>query len=95
MRKSLDMTSTSTGVSLRFRVAAPMVETHDYEFSHGRRPGGMGSWAFSFDRRHPHVEEVWWAEDDRGIRWLSYRDAKRRAIAEGRKRNAEIIYVLG
>lgn len=33
--------------------------THEYEFSHGKKPRGRGGWAFSF-KRNPSMDEIFW-----------------------------------
>jgi hypothetical protein len=35
-----------------------MLSTTDYEFSHGRSPGGRGSWAFEFDAQYFDIERL-------------------------------------
>ena len=37
------------------------VETSEYEFSHGKRPRGRGTWAFTFDtRRYDRIDRQPW-----------------------------------
>lgn len=43
-------------------------DTRDFEFSHGRKPGGEGRWAFS-THRHPTPEQIFWHQGP-------YREAK-------------------
>jgi hypothetical protein len=59
------------------------VETSEYEFSHGKRPCGQGTWAFTFDRRsYVSIDEVWWTP------FVTWSDARRRAVTEARRRGA-------
>ena len=52
------------------------VETSEYEFSHGKRPRGRGTWAFTFDtRRYDRIEEVWWTPL---VTWSDARRLRRR-----------------
>ena len=63
------------------------VETSEYEFSHGKRPRGRGTWAFTFDtRRYDRIEEVWWTP------FVTWSDARRLAVAEARRRGAVIAW---
>jgi len=63
------------------------VSTRDYEFSHGKKPRGFGSWAFAFDGKDD-VGSVWWAPAP-----STYTAAVKAARAEARKRNARDVEV--
>lgn len=58
--------------------------TRNYEFTHGRKPRGFGSWAFTFE----DDETVWWAPAPR-----TFAEAKKAAVAEARKRSARHVTV--
>lgn len=64
------------------------ISTSAYEFSHGRRPRGYGSWAFA-DR--PDVDPL-----DEAIVWVvgTYRDASREARRVARERGVDVLVVL-
>ena len=57
------------------------VSTTEYQFSHGKRPRGEGSWAFFFTDAH-----VFWFTG-------KYADAKRAAVAEAKQRGVQTIKV--
>lgn len=59
------------------------VATERFEWSHGKKPRGTGGWAFQYD-------------DDPKPHFIhgSYADAKRQAMAEGRRRGASRIHAL-
>ena len=59
------------------------VNTRPYEFAHGKKPRGFGSWAFTFD----NDETPWWAPTS------TYGDAIKAARAEAAKRNARDVTV--
>jgi len=61
----------------------PTVHTERFEWSHGKKPRGTGGWAFQYD-------------DDPKPHFIhgSYADAKRQAMAEGRRRGASRIHAL-
>jgi hypothetical protein len=62
------------------------VDTSTYEFSHGKKPRGFGSWAFSFDKKDvPHEEMLW-------VNQSTYGDALKKAKAEAKSRGAAVIY---
>lgn len=61
------------------------VNTRDFEFSHGRKPRGSGSWAFFF-KRDDDVSNAFWAQG-------SYTEAKKAAIAEAKRRGARTVFV--
>ena len=63
------------------------VSTHQYEFSHGRKPRGIGHWAFAFDGQN-NLEQLFWVHPDMTIGGSggTYGQAKRLASAEARKR---------
>lgn len=65
-------------------------DTTDYEFSHGKKPRGIGSWAF-FPNRHMRIEDAVWSPGG-----LSYADAKK-WFTQNQKANAAfhggIVYV--
>jgi len=64
--------------------------THEYELSHGRRPGGRGSWAFYFR----HDAEPWWARrPDGSSGGMLYTEAKKLATAEARRRGLSLVQV--
>lgn len=51
------------------------IDTTEYEFAHGRKPRGTGTWAFFFD-----ADKIpWWMPD------ATYAEAKKAAIKEGRR----------
>jgi hypothetical protein len=58
------------------------VNTNEYEFSHGRKPRGFGSWAFEVKG------DVYWCKSSQ-----TYTDAKREAMAEARRVNAREVKV--
>jgi hypothetical protein len=63
--------------------------TRDYEFSHGRKPRGTGTWAFFFGNRTERpIADAWWAEGT-----VTYGEAKKQAAAEARRRNVSVVYV--
>jgi hypothetical protein len=57
------------------------VSTSAYEFAHGKRPRGEGSWGFFFDGNRD-VSAAWWAP------FGSYSQAKAAAVAEAKRRGA-------
>jgi hypothetical protein len=57
------------------------VNTREYEFAHGRRPSGRGSWAFSFCRNETDTAKLFWVN---GL----YREAKKQAVQEAKRRGA-------
>lgn len=59
--------------------------TTQYEFSHGRKPRGIGYWAFFFNSAG---DEPWFAEGA-----LPYGEAKKLAKAEAERRNVQRVYV--
>ena len=61
------------------------VHTTDFEFAHGRKPRGEGTWAFFFDRR-ASVEQAFWATG-------SFTEAKKQAVAEAQRRGFEDVFV--
>ena len=63
----------------------PEVRTEKFEGSHGRKPKGTGGWAFQYDNDpKPHFIQG----------SVSYAEAKRQAMAEGRRRGASRVHVL-
>lgn len=59
----------------------------EYRFTHGKRPGGRGSWAFEFQRAFGKTErEVWWAKAADGTMSMTLTEAKKLARAEVAKR---------
>ena len=75
--------STSTAPRV-IRKSEIEVRTHAYEFEHGKRPGGRGSWAFEIGR------------DPQNPFWFNgvYRAAKAAAIAEAVRRGEYHVTVL-
>ena len=69
-------------------MTAPRVNTTDFEFSHGRKPRGRGSWAFFFerDRRNHDVQDAFWHHG-------SFTEAKKAAVEEARRRGARDVFV--
>ena len=63
------------------------VEFHtvDFEFSHGRKPRGIGAWAFSFVR-NPDMSEIVWINGSYGL-------AKQIMTAEARKEGVHSVFV--
>ena len=60
------------------------IDTRAYELNHGAIPRGRGSWAFYFDEGNDApVERAWFAPGS-----LTFSEAKRAAIAEGKRRGA-------
>lgn len=56
------------------------VETSAFEFSHGRKPSGTGSWAFMLgDGAGRWLSEMFWVYN------AAYGEAKRQAVAEARR----------
>jgi hypothetical protein len=49
--------------------------TVEFEFSHGRKPKGRGSWAFS-GTRNPRIEDVFFSPS------MTYSEAKRWFVAK-------------
>ncbi len=64
---------------------APTVHTEQFEWSHGKKPRGTGGWAFQFDKD----SEPYFPKGS-----LTYAEAKRQAMAEGRRRGASRIHTL-
>lgn len=62
------------------------VDTSVYEYSHGRKPKGFGSWAFSFDKKDVSHDKMFWAHQ------MTYGDALKEAKKEAKKRGAEVIF---
>lgn len=60
------------------------VESRKYEFAHGRKPRGMGNWAFIFD-----------GEEGRAffVNFSRYAEAKKEALAEAKRRGARRVEV--
>jgi hypothetical protein len=54
------------------------IETTDYEFSHGRKPSGFGSWGFAY-RRDADFGEIFWVY---GSYLLAKQIARQRARTE-------------
>ena len=61
------------------------VHTRHYEFAHGKKPRGYGSWAFTFG---DDDADMWWAPAS------TYGDAVKAARAEAKKRNARDVTVM-
>lgn len=61
------------------------VETHEYEFAHGKRPRGTGCWAFFFGNQ----TDVAFAFFHSG----SYGESKKAAVAEAKRRGATRVRV--
>lgn len=72
----------------------PEVNTRNYEFAHGKRPRGIGSWAFATSPDAPIGEKFFAADEVLGVRQttLTYTRAKR--IAREHFRGHATIYVL-
>jgi hypothetical protein len=79
--------------------AAIEFDTSEFEFSHGTRPRGLGSWAFRFilgDRGaaiNPTAPDyadrkVWWAPTP-----LTYGEAKKWARAKARELGTDLVEV--
>jgi hypothetical protein len=84
MRVLLRTLEEATGEPLAEETAE--VDTTVYEFSHGKKPRGFGSWAFSFNKKDvPHTEMLW-------VNQSTYGDALKQAKAEAKKRGAWVIY---
>ena len=64
---------------------AVRVHTTDFEFAHGRKPRGEGTWAFFFHRRAT-TEHAFWANG-------SYSEAKRQAVEYAKAHGFEDVYV--
>jgi len=62
-----------------------LVDTVDFQFAHGRKPRGNGSWAFFF-KRNADVDDAFWF-------YGTYADAKRAAIAHAKANGKTIVYV--
>lgn len=60
--------------------------TEDYEFSHGKKPRGTGSWAFNFGRRGAWITEF-------APGFVSYSEACKWARAMARQMGADRISV--
>lgn len=63
-----------------------LVQTFEYEYSHGHLPRGKGQWGFYFGNDRG---TIWWAS----IVSIYYSEAKKLAIAEAKKRGATSIKV--
>lgn len=67
----------------------------EYRFTHGKRPGGRGSWAFDFPRavstnvRTGDGLETWWAKAADGSMSMTLTEAKKLARAEAQRRYGE------
>ena len=61
--------------------------TTDYEFSHGSKPRGRGSWAFFFNR-DGHVDSAFWTPGS-----TTYVEAKKLVAAEARRRGVAEVFV--
>lgn len=59
--------------------------THEYEFSNGRKPRGTGAWAFAF-RRNADLSEIFWING-------SYSEAKKVARAKAKAEGQHTVYV--
>lgn len=73
------------------------VDTSQYELSHGKKPRGIGSWAFMFGRKcRSGFGEVWWAKHpNSGVyTHILYGEAKRLAQVEAKRRGVTVVYVL-
>ena len=35
------------------------IETRAYEFAHGKKPRGIGHWAFDLTNQHDRTETIW------------------------------------
>lgn len=69
------------------RVYVPRSEvvTSNYEFTHGRRPAGYGSWAFG-PQKSSRLEDMFWVNN------AYYQHAKKQAIAWGTAKGYDVIY---
>ena len=65
------------------------INSNKFEFAHGRKPSGIGYWAFIFDGEG----DPWFAEIDNVIGCFKYPVAKRAARAEAKRRGASKIEV--
>ena len=63
------------------------VSTATFEFAHGRKPRGTGSWAFYFDG-DDSLDAMFWASP-----YGTYSAAKRQAVAEAKRRGASSVAV--
>lgn len=63
------------------------VTTTKYEFAHGKKPRGRGSWVFEF-QTELGWSEPWWAPGS-----LIYSEAKKLAVEEGKARGAFLVNV--
>lgn len=62
--------------------------TREYEFSHGKKPRGRGSWAFFFDDKTNNVADAFWTPGS-----TTYAEAKKMAKAEAVRRGARDVTV--
>ena len=60
-------------------------DTTEYEFSHDKRPRGIGSWAFAY-RRDADLSEIFWVNGQ-------YAEAKRIARALAKKAGEHRVFV--
>ncbi len=60
--------------------------TTDYQFSHGRAPRGVGTWAFFRDRSSDPCEGFW-------VNQASFTEAKKAAAVWARQNNVATVYV--
>jgi hypothetical protein len=60
--------------------------TTDYQFSHGKLPRGLGSWAFSY-LRNPTMDQIFWVHG-------TFSEAKKVARQKAQKENQPHVYVL-
>lgn len=70
-------------------VAAPVTKveviTDDFEFSHGRKPRGYGSWAFAFGARDAQPEFIPGS--------MTFTDARRKAVELAKVRGVSELWV--
>jgi len=77
----------ATEEDLRYlNTPAPEVRTTDYQWTYGRMPRGRGGWAFFMGSRDD-MNTVFWTPS------MTYADAKKLAIQEGRRRGVAVIHV--
>lgn len=68
------------------------VNTSYFEGSHGKKPSGFGSWAFSFDNAGNSADVT--SKDTFWVRSSKYSDAVKKAKVEAKKRGAQQINVM-
>ena len=65
------------------------INTWEYEFSHGKKPRGFGSWAFGLGHKNPHIDDIFWTPGA-----MLYSEAVKLAKKEAAQLGVKVIYTL-